>query len=129
MFSILDCYYQDLATCINDLIDEEWSNATVEAIFFADGTTFLGEYTRASDGVPCSFLTNIGIQEAFIGLRNAVRQSGQPLWGRVRFEINAHGKFTTEFEYDSCDAAGNYQMDEDEYSRYIAARHKRLTSD
>lgn len=128
MLNNLEHKHQEIATAINELIEDDWSTAIVEAIFFQDSTTFLAEYVRASDGRSRSFETNTQIEQAFEAIRDGVRQSGQPVWGRARFEINSHGKFAMHFEYDSCDAFGNYQMDDDEYSRYMAERFKRLTS-
>jgi hypothetical protein len=120
--------YQQIADSIQEAITEQWSSAIMEAIFHPGCSTYLGEYTRAVDGVSRSFATPRNGERAFRELRKKFKEAGRPLWGRANFELQSTGKFNIKFSYDDCDENGNARFDEQEELKRAAERHKRLTS-
>ena len=127
MIEGIEQFYQEVADSIQDAIPEEWVTARMEGVFFRDRILYFGEDTRKADGVARSFPTNFQGQSAFREIRELFENSGQPLWGRASFELNAEGKFDMKLDYDDCDEDGYAIYDEERESKEIEERHRRLT--
>jgi hypothetical protein len=128
MIPSIEAIYQQIAESIVEAINEPWSKAKVEAIFFADSITFEAEYTRIAGGV-ASFPTLLKGDRAFRELRNKFKAAGKPVWGQACFELEANGKFDMKWGYDNCDENGNTVFDEDEWARRHEERRVRLSSE
>lgn len=126
MIDGIEAYYQRVADSIVESIHDEWVEARVDAVFYSDGITFLGEYTRA-DGVLRSFETGRSGDKALRELRSRFKDARQPVWGQAHFELCADGKFNMRFGYENCDSNGDTVFDEDRYVQMVEERHKRLT--
>jgi len=129
MIEGLEPLYQRIAESIEEAISDEWATAQMEAIFFRDGIDYLGEYIRKTDGVARGYPTSPNGESAFRELRECFEKSGQPLWGRACFELNADGNFNMKWDYDNCDENGYFRSDEEVESQKREERYRRLTSD
>ena len=121
----IETFYDRIAYSIQGAIDENWTTATMDAIFFDDSITFFGEYTT-SDGRVMGFGTTRDGQRAFQELRQKFADSGKPLWGQATFEMNAEGKFTMNWGYENCDENGDTIFDEEREHQREDNRRKRL---
>lgn len=128
MIEGIDQIYERIAESIQDSISEEWATATMEAVFYLDGSQYIGEYTRASDGVARSFTTDLRGERAFRELRKLFKEAGKPLWGRASFELTSDGKFNMKWGYEGCDDDGYAIFDEEIELRKSEERHRRLTN-
>jgi len=128
MIEGIEHLYEQIAESIQDSIPEEWATAKMEAVFYPDGSQYLGEYTRKSDGVARNFTTDLGGERAFRELRKLFRNAEQPLWGRARFEMTSDGQFSMKWEYNDCDDEGYAKFDEEVELRNSEDRHRRLTT-
>ena len=121
--------YEQMAESISECVPEKWSVAKMEAVFFDDSITYLGEYQRAADGVSRSFPTDIRGERAFRQLRQLFKDAAKPLWGQACFEMQSDGKFRINFGYDDCDEDGNTRFDEERELRRAEERRLRLTAE
>jgi hypothetical protein len=127
MIEGIETVYQQIADSIVEAIQEPWTTAKVEAIFFADSITFESEYTRKRGGV-ASFATLLRGDRAFRELRKKFKEAGQPVRGQACFVLHDNGKFNMTWGYENCDENGNTVFDEAEWARRQEERRKRLTS-
>jgi len=93
MIEGIEKYYQTIANAMNDAIPEEWTSASITAIFYEDSITFRAEYTRSTDGKIRSFETTMESDRAFRDLRKLFKASGKPVWGQAVFNLTYDGKF------------------------------------
>lgn len=128
MLEGIEHIYEKIAISIQDSIQEEWENATMEAVFYPSAIQYTGEYTRASDGVARDFKTDRRGERAFRELRQLFKDAGKPLWGRAIFELTSNGKFNMKWGYEGCDKDGNAIFDEESELRKLEERHRRLTN-
>jgi hypothetical protein len=119
-------YFEEIANCMVGEITEEWSFANLEAIFFSASIAFEAEYVRSADGKTRSFAPNVSGLRAIMHLRQKFRDAGKAVWCRVRFKLQADGKFDIDWGYDDCDANGNAIYDEEREYRRLEARRIRL---
>ena len=127
MIEGIELFYQQIADSIQEAVPEDWSIAKMEAIFYPDSITYLGEYERQADGKSRSFGTTRSGERAFRELRKKFKEAGKQLWGQAVFEIRSDGKFNMKWGYENCDENGNTVFDEDEYLKRSEERRKRLT--
>jgi hypothetical protein len=117
--------YQRIAESIQGAISEDWSTAKMDAVFYSDSITYLGEYVT-----PCGVLKDFGTsrdgQRAFRELRQKFADAGKPLWGQACFELNANGKFDLKLGYINCDENGDTIFDELEERQRLEERRKRI---
>jgi hypothetical protein len=128
MIEGIEPFYQQIAESIQEAIPEEWTTARMDVLFYADGESYEGEYTRTADGKAVDFATTRKAERAFRGLRNKFKEAGKPLWGQASFELDSDGKFHMQWGYDNCDENGNTIFNEEEELKRREARRKRLTS-
>ncbi|AMV29544.1 hypothetical protein VT84_34435 [Gemmata sp. SH-PL17] len=128
MIDGLEPLFQQIAGSMQAAIPEDWDAAQFEAIFYADGSTYEAEYTRKADGKAKSFQPSAGGSRAFRQLRERFRETGQPVWGRVSFELRSDGTFNVNWDYDNCDENGNKRFDEEGELRRHESRRNRLSS-
>lgn len=112
MMEGIEALYQQIAESIQQAIPEPWSVAWMEAIFFTEHISYFAEYIPDKGCMPKSFATGRLGRRAFEEMRELFRQSGKPLWCRVRFEIHSGGKFNMKWGYDDCDENGFARFDE-----------------
>lgn len=120
--------YREIAESMQEAIDDDWTNATMDAIFYSDGSEYFGEYTRRVDGKARDFATSTKGARAFRAWREAFREARQPLWGRARFELRPDGEFNVKLNYDNCDENGDTVFDAEQWRKEHDARHARLTA-
>src|SRR4051812_41148206 len=100
-----------------------------EAIFYPDGSSYFGEYTRKSDGRARSLTGNaLGAERALEALRDKFKEASKPLWCRACFTMQSDGSFKLESGYDGCDENGNARFDEEEELKRVEERRKRLSA-
>lgn len=129
MIDGIEGFYQELAAALQESIPEDWTAANMEAIFYADGSTYFGEYQRATDGKATDLELPRNAPRTFRALRAKFADAGQPLWGRARFELHADGNFKMHSSYDHCDQNGDTILDADEARRESDERFRRLTAE
>jgi hypothetical protein len=106
MIEGIEPLYQKIAESIQEAIPEEWSTAKMDAVFYPDGITFVGEYQRKADGKARDFGTTRKGEHALRELRIKFKEAGKPLWGQVCFELHSDGTFSMKLGYDNCDDNG-----------------------
>lgn len=121
--------YQAIAESIQETIDDDWSSAIMEAIFYSESSTYIGEYTRSVDGKARSFPTSGKGSRAFRALRERFREEGKPLWGRARFDLRPDGTFDIQWIYDNCDENGDTIFDPEQERKESDARYARLSAE
>ena len=126
MIQGIEDYYEKLATEIENSIDDEWTSAELEAVFFSDSSTYLGEYHGKEDGKLASFEVPLSTVRIFRELRTLVRESGKPVWGGVVFSLINSGKFTMNWNYENCDENGDTIFDEEAEHKKHLARNERM---
>jgi hypothetical protein len=112
MIEGIEPLYQQIADSIQDAIEEPWSSAWIDAIFYSEHTRYSGEYL-VEGGTPQSFPTTLEGERAFERIRELFIQAGKPVWCRARFEIHADGRFNMNWGYDDCDEHGYAIFDEE----------------
>jgi hypothetical protein len=127
MIEGIEGYYQAIATSMLGAIPEDWTAASFQAIFYPTGSVYEAEYVRKSDGRARSFQPGSGGGRAVGGERKTIQGTGNPLWGKARFDLSPDGSFTMTWGYDNCDTEGNTLFDADEELRRHEARRIRLT--
>lgn len=127
MIDGIEQLYGRIAESIQNAIPEEWETAEMEAVFYPNSISYLGEYTRLSDGIARGFTIDLPGQRAFRELRQLFNDAGKPLWGRVCFQLTSVGKFKLQWGYEGCDSDGYAVVDEDAEVRKIEERQKRLS--
>jgi hypothetical protein len=128
MIDGIEPLYQQIADSIREAIEEEWSTAKMDAIFYPGSSTYFGEYTRRTDGKLRDFGTTIAGQRTFREIRKKFKEAGKKPWGGASFELHADGTFDMKWNYDGCDENGDtIFVEAEEYERF-EGRRKRLTS-
>lgn len=128
MIEGIETYYEQIGHSIQEMIPEAWTTARMDVIFYSDGSSYEGEYTRQADGKARAFGTTLIGERAFRELRKMFKDAGKPLWGQATFELHADGKFKMTWGYDNCDENGDTIFNEEEELKRVEERHKRLTS-
>jgi hypothetical protein len=125
MIDGIESYYQRIANSITECIPEEWSVATLHAMFYEDGSTYEAEYARQKDGKAIGLATSSDGSRAIRDMRKAFRLAGQPVWGQLLFVLRADGTFNCKWSYEGCDANGDLPFDEEEkIRRHDNRRHR-----
>jgi hypothetical protein len=128
MIEGIEEFYQEIAAALLERIPEDWTAANMEAIFYADGSTYFGEYQRAADG-KARDLDLGNAPRTFRALRAKFAEAGQPLRGRARFELQSDGSFKMHWSYDNCDENGDTIFDADQARRESDEWFRRLTAE
>ena len=129
MIDGIERIYEQLAQVLQAAIPEDWSSATLEAIFYPESSVYFGEYKRMANGEARSIHGTSGaVGRAFRELRALFKAAGKPLWGRAAFELRSDGHFDMRFVYDRCDEHGNLIFDETKELERSRTRRKRLTN-
>lgn len=119
---------QQIADSIQESIPDEWTTAKMEALFFPESITYIGEYVRSADAKERDFRTGRIAERAFRDIRRRFKDAGKTLWGRAVFELHSDGHFKMDWLYDGCDANGDMIFDEARELKRHEERHRRLTS-
>lgn len=114
MIDGIEQFYQQIAEAVAESIHEPWQTATVEAVFFPESITFVGEYSAENGSHPTGFEVGLKLIRAFRGLRELFRSTGKPVWCRAKFEMSCDGKFKMNWGYDGCDKDGFAPFDEEQ---------------
>ncbi len=109
----IEPFFQEIADSIQEAIQEPWSMASMEAIFFTEHISYIGEYQPSAGGTTKTFATLRAGRNAFVEIREKFRAAGKPLWGRARFEIQSDGNFKLNWGHDDCDENGFARFDEE----------------
>jgi hypothetical protein len=112
MIDGIEPFFQEIADSIQGAIQEPWSSASMEAIFYSDHIFYLGEYQPGVGGATKTFATERLGENAFVEIRERFRAAGQRLWGRARLVIHADGTFEVKWGYDDCDENGFARFEE-----------------
>jgi len=129
MIEGLQPLYLQIAESIQGSIEDEWSEAKIDAIFYDGSITYFGEYKRVVDGKSRGFATQSSGERAFRQIRKLFKEAGKPLWGQATFLLYPDGRFNMKWGYDSCDSNGNTIFDEDAVLKLHEERQKRLTAE
>src|SRR5262249_44676857 len=129
MIQGIEPLFQQIADSIAEAILEDWTTATMEAIFYSGSSTYFGEYRRTSDGKPRDFPTTAQGERAFRDLRKKFKEAAKRLWGQARFEFHADGKFNIKWVYENCDENGDTIFNEEREMKRHEERRKRLSAD
>jgi hypothetical protein len=122
----IELLYQRIADAMTSAIPEKWTAAECHARFYPDCSTYEAEYVRR-DGTARSFSPASDGGRAIRELRQAFRQAGHPVWGQVRFVLQADGSFNAQWDYEGCDANGDLALDVQAELRRREERFLRLT--
>ena len=118
--------YANIADAIVTAVPEPWTEAKVEAIFFADSIDFEAEY-KSEAGKDRSFAVSMAGTRAFRELRRRFKDAGQPVWGQACFVLRANGKFSMKWGYDNCDENGDTVFSAEEWHKRHEERRQRLS--
>lgn len=126
MIDDLDERVSHAVTIVLNSIPEAWESATCEAIFYDQGSEFVGEYKSSGEGRLRSIALPTSIIDAVTSIRDAFHAAGQPKWGAAIFDLTPPDRFKVTWLYDGCDSNGDIPFDEYLDMRRHETRRKRL---
>src|SRR5262249_43363415 len=104
MIAGIEALYQEIAESIEEAVNEPWSKAWIDVIFYSEHTYFSGEYTEVQGALKSFAIPRAG-RAAFVDIRDKFKEAGRKLWCTAHFEIDSAGAFKMDLGYE-CDERG-----------------------
>lgn len=118
--------YARIAQGISSKIPEPWVSAQIEAVFYDGTRDYYAEYLSEAGKVR-SFRMDLEPPRTLRELRQKFKDSGQPVWGQMRFELLPSGKFNLHWGYENCDANGDTIFIAEEWHKREDSHRHRVT--
>lgn len=115
--------YQTIAEAIENAIVEPWTVATIEVVYYPDGSDYFGEYLSAS-GKSRGF--EVTCDDEFDSIRTRFKEEGHAVWGQATFTLRSDGTFDMNWSYENCDENGDTVWKSEEWKLAQEERRRRL---